>query len=317
MYREKKVGVVVPAYNEELLITKTIQTLPNFVDKIIVVYDGSTDKTVEIVESLAEKNPRILLIRHEKNMGVGAAVRNGYIWCRDNDIDIAVVMNGDNQMDPGDLPDLLNPIVEDRADYTKGNRLVTGEAWHVIPRVRYLGNSVLTFMTKIASGYWFVTDSQSGYTAMNKKALHILPLEYIYHGYGMPNDILVRCNILDLRVTDVPVKPIYNIGEKSNIRLHRVIFSISLLIARLFLRRMFQKYIIRDFHPLILFHMMGLSLMAVNIPLIIRMFVRWYIIGTIPPINALAILFCTFTGMQLVLFALLFDMEANKELKGK
>ena len=208
MYREKKVCVVVPAYNEELLISKTIQTLPNFVDQIVVVDDGSADKTVEIVKTLAEKNPRILLIRLEKNMGVGAAVRTGYIWCRDNDIDIAVVMNGDNQMDPDDLPDLLNPIVENRADYTKGNRLVTGEAWHIIPRIRYLGNSVLTFMTKIASGYWFVTDSQSGYTAMNRKALHILPLENIYHGYGMPNDILVRCNILDLRVTDVPVKPI-------------------------------------------------------------------------------------------------------------
>ena len=129
MYREKKVGVIVPAYNEELLLSRTILTLPNFIDKIIVVDDGSTDKTAAIAESLAENDPRILLIRHSKNMGVGAAVRTGYIWCRDNDIDIAVVMNGDNQMAPEDLPDLLNPIVENRADYTKGNRLVSGEAW--------------------------------------------------------------------------------------------------------------------------------------------------------------------------------------------
>ena len=317
MYREKKVCVVVPAYNEEKLIGITIKTVPKFVDIIVVIDDGSTDKTAEIVEEIAKNNYRVHFIQHDKNRGVGAALKTGYIWCRENDMDIAVIINGDYQMDPKDMPDLINPIVEDRADYTKGNRLVTGEAWQIIPRVRYLGNSVLTFMTKIASGYWHVTDSQSGYTAMNKKALNTLPLEYIYHGYGVPNDILVRCNIYDMRVMDVPVRPVYNVGEKSNIKIHRVIFSISLLILRLFVRRMFQKYIIRDFHPLILFHMLGFSLMAVNIPLIVRMLFRWYFTTLIPPINALAILFCTFTGMQLILFALLFDMEANKELKGK
>ncbi|MFC1607005.1 glycosyltransferase family 2 protein [Candidatus Latescibacterota bacterium] len=317
MYREKKVCVVIPTYNEEKLITITIETIPRFVDKIIVVDDASKDRTVEIVKEISEKNPKVQLIELEVNDGVGTAVRTGYIWCRENNMDIAVVMNGDNQMDPKDLPALLNPLVEDRADYTKGNRLVTGEAWQIIPRIRYLGNSVLTFMTKIASGYWHVTDSQSGYTAMNKKCLHTLPLEYIYHGYGMPNDILVRCNIYDMRVMDVPIRPVYNVGEESNIKIHRVIFSISILILRLFFRRMTQKYIIRDFHPLVLFHMMGFSLMAVNIPLIIRLFLKWYYFDYIPSINALAILFCSFAGMQLILFALLFDMEANKELKGK
>jgi len=317
MYRDKKIAVVVPAYNEETQIERTVCTMPDYVDKIIVVDDKSKDRTVEIVERLGENDERILLIRHEKNGGVGKAIGTGYIWCRENDIDIAVVMAGDGQMDPDDMPALLDPVVENSADYTKGNRLITGEAWKKIPRVRYLGNSALTFLTKIASGYWHVTDSQTGYTALNRKALHLLPLEDIYPRYGMPNDFLVTCNIYNMRVMDVPINPVYDIGEKSGIKLRKVLFSLPILLIRLFFRRMVQKYIIRDFHPLIFFYAFGASLFIVDIPLIVRLFYYWAMDGNIPKINALAILFCTFIGMQSILFAMLFDMEANRELKGK
>ncbi len=317
MYKNKTVCVVVPAFNEEVLIAKTIETIPDFVDHIIVVDDSSKDKTSEIVKKIESENHRVLYIRHERNLGVGAAVSTGYSWCKEHDIDIAVVMNGDNQMDPSDLPNLLNPIVENAADFTKGNRLVTGEAWRKIPHIRYMGNAALTFMTKIASGYWHITDSQSGYTAMSKSVFDFLPIENIYHGYGMPNDILVNLNIYNMRVMDVPVNPVYGIGEKSGIKIHRVMFSIFFLLIRLFFRRMIQKYIIRDFHPLVLFYTFAILLILVDIPLIIRLFVQWGISGKIPSINALAILFCTFSSLQSLLFAMLFDMEANRELKGK
>jgi len=316
MYREKKIAVVVPAYNEETQIERTIRTMPEFVDKIIVVDDKSKDRTAEIVERLAEKDDRVLLIRHVKNGGRGKAVSSGYIWCRENDMDIVVTMDGDGQMDPNDMPALLDPVVDNKADYTKGNRLITGEAWKKIPKVRYLGNSALTFLTKIASGYWHVTDSQTGYTALNRKALHLLPLEDIYPRYGMPNDFLVTCNIYNMRVMDVPINPVYDIGEKSGIKLSRIIFTLSALILRLFVKRMVQKYIIRDFHPLVLFYAFGFFLFMLDIPLIARLFFYWAMTTNIPKINALAILFCTFIGMQSLLFAMLFDMEANRELKG-
>jgi glycosyltransferase involved in cell wall biosynthesis len=222
MYREKSIGVVVPAYNEERLIAQAVGSIPDFVDCIIVVDDGSSDTTTKIVEDMISQDARVRLIRHEQNRGVGAAIGTGYIWCRDNDVDIAVVMAGDAQMDPADLPGLLDPVVEDRADYAKGNRLVTGEAWTRIPRHRYLGNMVLTFMTKIASGYWHVTDSQCGYTALGKGALQMLPLEDIYPRYGMPNDFLVTLNIYNMRVTDLPVKPIYDIGEQSGLKVRNI-----------------------------------------------------------------------------------------------
>lgn len=261
MYKNKKIGVVVPCYNEETQISIVIDTMPEFVDKIIIVDDKSKDKTVEIVRKYQEaQKDRIVPICHEVNKGVGAAISTGYIWCRDNDIDIAVVMAGDAQMDPNDLPDLLDPVAENRVDYSKGNRLITGEAWQKIPKIRYFGNTSLTLMTKIASGYWHVTDSQTGYTALNKKALKLLPLEDIFPRYGMPNDFLVTLNIYDMRVVDIPINPLYGVGERSKMVIHRTIPSLLSLMTKLFLRRMLRKYIIRDFHPLIFFYLTGFIL---------------------------------------------------------
>jgi glycosyltransferase involved in cell wall biosynthesis len=308
------IGVVIPAYNEEKLILKTLSGIPDYVDKIIVVNDNSGDRTAEIVREAGKKDKRIFLINHDSNKGVGGAISTGYIFCRDNQIDIAVVMAGDNQMDPEDLPTLLEPIIQDKTDYAKGNRLLTGEAWNKIPRVRYLGNSALSFLTKIASGYWHVTDSQTGYTALNKKALQILPLEDIYPRYGMPNDFLVTLNIYNMRVIDVPVRPVYA-DEKSGINIKKIVFSLSFLLMRLFFKRMIQKYIIRDFHPLVFFYFFGFLLLLADIPLLIRFFSIWISTHTAPEITLIMILLCSISGLQLVLFAMLFDMESNRVLR--
>lgn len=315
MYKANKIGVVVPAYNVNHLIGRVIETMPDFVDTIIIVNDSSKDTTKEVVESYQEKNKKIVLINHEINQGVGGAIASGYKWCRDNMIDIAVVMAGDAQMDPDDLPNLLDPVVEGRADYTKGNRLFTGDAWNIIPRDRYLGNSALSFLTKIASGYWHIADSQCGYTAINKNALKMINWDQMYKRYGQPNDLLVRLNIFDFVVLDVPVKPVYNIGEKSGFKPLRMIFRLGWLLIKLFLFRMFQKYVIRDFHPLVLFYLTGFLLNLVNLAFIIRFFVRWISLGETPEITLFIIIFCTFSSLLCNLFAMLFDFELNRELK--
>jgi len=317
MYKGKTIAVVVPAHNEETQIERTLRTMPDFVDRIVVVDDCSEDATSRVAQGAAEQDRRVLLIRHSVNRGVGGAISTGYVWCRDNDIDVAVVMAGDGQMDPADLPVLLDPVVEDRVDYAKGNRLVTGEAWKRIPHARYLGNSGLTFLTKIASGYWHVTDSQTGYTALNKRALRLLPLEDIYPRYGMPNDFLVTLNIYNMRVADIPVNPIYGIGERSGIKYGRIIFKLSLLLMRLFCRRMIQKYIIRDFHPLIFFYTFGLLLFVPGTLFGLDLLIT-RLAGT--PVAATSALFAMLlfvSGLQLLLFAMLFDMEANRDLKGR
>jgi len=316
MYKDKTVCVVVPAYNEEKLICRVIETMPAFVDYIIIVDDKSTDNMAAVVRGYAEKsNGRIVLIVHEQNQGVGGAIATGYKWALEHKIFATAVMAGDAQMDPEDLPALLDPVVSGEIDYSKGNRLFTGNAWNIIPKVRYLGNSSLSMLTKIASGYWHIADSQTGYTVINLKALELIDIDKIYKRYGMPNDILVKLNIYNMKVRDVPIKPVYNIGEDSGIRVHKVVPKLSWLLLKCFLYRMKEKYIIRDFHPLIFFYGFGFLFGLVDIALFVRVFYKWIVDGHIPPINALAAMFCFITAIQFTLFAMWFDMESNKDLK--
>ncbi|MBW1852227.1 MAG: glycosyltransferase family 2 protein, partial [Deltaproteobacteria bacterium] len=212
MYLEKTIAVVIPAYNEEKLIARTIDSIPDFVDAIIVVDDSSRDDTANIVRKEAKKNSKIHLIEHHANQGVGGAIVSGYKMARDVGIDVTAVMAGDAQMDPKDLVPVIEPVASGSADYSKGNRLFHGDAWTMIPHYRYLGNSSLSLMTKISSGYWHIADSQSGYTAISLLALQRINLDKIYKRYGMPNDILIRLNQYHFRVRDVHIRPVYNVG---------------------------------------------------------------------------------------------------------
>src|SRR5262249_29623113 len=261
VYQGKTVAVVVPAHNEEKLIGQVLDTMPDFVDVIIVIDDASTDQTCAIVTSYGVRlGERLVLLHHEANRGVGAAIITGYKQALARDIEVVAVMAGDGQMHPDDLGRVMAPVACGEADYVKGNRLFRGESWQMIPHYRYFGNSVLSLWTKIASGYWHIADSQSGYTAICRVALQRLDLDHIYQRYGMPNDILVKLNVANFRVRDVSVRPVYNIGEMSGIRLRKVIPTISWLLLRGFCWRLKEKYIIRDFHPLVFFYAMGLTL---------------------------------------------------------
>ncbi len=315
MFEEKKVAVVVPAYNEEHLIGKVIETMPSWVDKIIVVDDCSQDKTPEVVNSYAARDKRVLLLRHEKNQGVGGAIVTGYKWARDNDMDVTVVMAGDAQMDPADLPNIVAPVAKGEADYTKGNRLFHGKAWKIIPKYRYFGNSFLSLLTKIASGYWHIADSQTGYTAISLEALRTLDLDAIYKRYGMPNDLLIRLNTYNMRVKDVPIKPVYNIGEKSGIKLRKVLFTIPWLLAKGFCRRLFFKYVIEDFHPLVFFYLMGLTLTPIGFFFGLYLFLYRVFVGPVAETSALFAMFLHVSGLQSLFFAMWFDMDYNKHLR--
>lgn len=317
MYKGKSICVVVPAYNEESQIGKVIETMPEFVDKIVIVDDKSQDKTVSAVKDYQTTDPRVILIEHKINQGVGGAIASGYKWARDNNIEVAAVMAGDAQMDPEDLPAILDPVVADKADYSKGNRLTSGEAYKKIPKVRYFGNSILTLLTKIASGYWHITDSQTGYTAINKKALDLIDWDTMYKRYGQPNDLLVRLNILNLRVKDVTIKPVYNVGEKSGIKVRKVVFSISWLLLKLFFWRLKEKYIIRDFHPLVFFYFLGFFLFAISGVFAIRILDLWILTGHIPRLASLAFVFSSIMSAQTCFFAMWMDSDYNRDLIAK
>ena len=249
------------------------------------------------------------------NQGVGGAIITGYKKAVERGIDITAVMAGDNQMDPRDLKNIVEPVAKGAVDYTKGNRLFQGDAWKMIPRYRYLGNSLLSLFTKIASGYWHIADSQTGYTAVSLQALKKLNLDAIYKRYGMPNDMLIKLNQYDFKVRDVHVRPVYNIGEKSGIRLLKVIPKISWLLFKGFWKRLLFKYVIKDFHPLIFFYLLSCILLGLSIPLAVRLFYLWAVMGDMPDMTALALIFTLISGLQTLFFGMWFDMEYNKDLK--
>lgn len=312
MYKDHSIGVVVPAYNEETQIAKVIETMPEIVDHIVIINDQSKDATRAVVERCQQTDPRVVLINHEKNQGVGGAIATGYKWMRDNNVDAAVVMAGDGQMNPDDMPALLDPVVAGEADYSKGNRLIYSNAYERIPKVRFFGNAMLSFLTKIASGYWHVADSQTGYTVINRKALHVIDWDNMFKRYGQPNDLLVKLNVHSFKVKDVPVEPVYNVGERSGIKVRKVVFTISWLLVRLFFWRITQKYIIRDFHPLVLFYGMGFGLFLLSIVLFIRLVVVWIDSGTFPEVTGLALMFSSMMSLQSVFFAMWFDSEYDR-----
>ena len=317
MYKEQTVAVIIPAYNEEKLIGQVIDTMPEFVDCIIVVDDKSIDGTVQVVKRYIQNIPsrRIECIEHTHNAGTGAARISGLKRACQESFDLVAMMDGDGQMDPSELIRLLDPIANGKTDVVKGNRLFSGEAWKIIPKSRYLGNSVLSLLTKMASGYWHIADSQSGYFAISGQILKLLSLETLYTNYGFPNDFLIHLNIIDARVRDVPIRPIYHIGEQSNLKISSAIPRISYLLLRRFLWRMKEKYVIRDFHPLVFFYFMSFLLFLIDIPLAVRALLIAIETSRWPPINFLTVVFLTSTAIQFLLFAMWFDMDRNKHLK--
>lgn len=309
-------GVVVPAYNEERQIGKVLETMPDFVDHIIVVDDRSSDATLERCREWQERmGQRLTVIEQPKNMGVGAAITSGYRHAVDIGMDVVAVMAGDGQMDPNDLTVIIDPVISGKADYSKGNRLFTGEAWRKTPHVRYLGNAFLSMLTKIASGYWHVADSQSGYTAISRAALQSLDLDRVYPSYGYPNDLLIQLNVRSFRVADVPVHPRYGIGERSSMNVLKVIPTVSFLLWRGFISRLLAKYVIKDFHPLVFFYFFGIAFLIAGTALgllesILKIFTGGIAVATIVLVALLLI-----GGLQFLLFAMWFDMEYNKALK--
>jgi len=240
MYKQQKIAVVVPAYKEEELIGETLSSIPEYVDKIYAVDDGSPDETFQIIQKMAKKDSRIVPMIHKENGGVGAAIVSGYKKSLEDEIDIAVVMAGDNQRDPAYLPNRFEPIVEGRADFTKGNRLKKGY-WKGMSKWRLFGNFLLTYLTKIASGYWHISDPQNGYVAVSASVLRRLLTFNLCEGYQFENDMMVKANVIKLRMVNVLIPARYG-KEKSKIKYGHFIIFTSIFLLKSFLWRLWKKY---------------------------------------------------------------------------
>lgn len=359
MYKNKTIAVVVPAYNEETQIGMVIETMPDFVDRIIIVNDCSKDKTADVVKSYIEKSPekpipevekpkektiyntadfvveeinkkelekfpkweiteegnkQLVLIDLKENSGVGGAIASGYKWCKDHKIDCTAVMAGDGQMDPNELESIIKPVVEEDIDYVKGNRLIHQSAKLVIPKQRFIGNSILSILTKLASGYWHVSDTQTGYTAISLKALNAIKIYDIYPRYGMPNDMLVKLNIAFCTLREVEIKPVYNVGEKSKMKVAKIIRPILWLLLKSFYKRLWQKYFFRDFHPLFLLYHFAFFLLIASIPYGIKLLMLTFSGRDANPVTVIVFALLFITGFQSLFFAMWMDIQDNERL---
>ncbi len=228
-----------PAHNEQHLIGQALDQIPEYVDHILVVDDASTDHTAEIVEAVGSL-PGFQYIRHNMNRGVGGAIVTGYRQSIELDVDIVAVMAGDAQMDPADLPRLLDPVVEGRADYVKGDRLCWPGVFEEMPLSRFLGNHALSQLTRLTSGYSEVRDSQCGYTAVSVEVLKRINLDRLYQRYGFPNDILAHLHSAGARLAQVPVRPIYG-SEKSGISIYTACVEVPRVLFRSYLQRLSRE----------------------------------------------------------------------------
>lgn len=315
MYRDKKIALVTIARNEERLIVPTLEKVPAFVDSIIVVNDGSTDATSERTRQRQKTDPRIQLYEFKTNQGIGAAIIEGYMKSREQRHDITVVVGADDQMPMEQMERLLDPIVEDRADYVKGNRFLEGQGpFETMPTIRVVGNTILSLLTKIASGYYRIFDVVDGYTAISLKALERIDWTKAWKFYGYPMDFLVRLNAYGFRVLDVPRRAIYLPGERqSQIKGFNYALNVSPMLLRNFLWRIKVRYVYRDFHPLVFLYLGGAVSTVIGL-LLAAYIVSTKFTGTMPSgATAVACALFISMGFQSIFFAMLFEMLEDQK----
>jgi len=318
MYRSKKIALVIPAYKEARLIKPTLQAIPQIVDKVYVVDDCSPDNQNEVILQCAEFDHRITLLKHTTNQGPGGSIITGYKQSSADGFDITVVVGGDNQMPLEEITNFLDPIIDGKVDYTKGNRFLLSifdDTLSKMPKIRLFGNWMIALVTKIASGYYKLMDFVDGYTAISKKAIDIINWDKAWKGYGYPMDFLIRCNAYGLKVMDIPRTAIYLPNERqSQIKGPRYFLRVSPMLLRGFFWRLRFKYMYRDFHPLFIFYIFGMIILPTGIIyglylLINKLFFHGFeVTGARTTLAALLIIM----GMQFLLFAMLFDMEEGK-----
>ena len=311
MYKGRRVAVVVPAFNEERFIGGVLGTMPAFVDRVVVVDDGSGDSTAAIAASFGD--PRVTVLRAEHNRGLGAAMRLGYRAALEDGAELIAKMDGDGQMAPEYLSRLLDALVDDAYDYAKGNRFLLADSLKTMPAVRLVGNMGLTFLTKLASGYWHVFDPQNGYTAIRAECLRRLDLEAVYDGYFFENDMLIQLSLRDARVTDVPVPARYG-DETSGLNPLDVGLRFPYLLTRRFFTRIVLKYVLRDFSPIALFLLLGLALFGWGTGFGVYIWIRSYVTGHATPTGTIMlVLLPLILGFQLLLQAIVLDIQESRK----
>lgn len=318
MYREKRISLVIPAYNEAKLIKPTLEAVPALFDKIYVVDDCSPDNQCEVILERAKTDPRVTLLKHTMNQGPGGAIITGYLQSSRDEIDIAVVVGGDHQMDLSEVARFLDPIIAGQVDYAKGNRFLLSkleDTMEKMPKIRFFGNIIITALTKIASGYYKTMDVVDGYTAISKHAIDTVNWNHAWKRYGYPMDFLVRLNAYGFKMVDIPRTAIYLPGERqSQIKGFNYAVKVAPMLLKGFLWRLKFKYLYADFHPLIFFYYLSFLLLPIGGLLGLYLAIDKLLLGghAVTGPRAVFVALLLIGGFQSLLFAMFFDMEEGK-----
>lgn len=281
--------------------------------------DVMADSDDDVHQDLAKRagtvvsQGRVVAVGHERNLGAGGAIVTGYLAALADDVDVVVTIDGDGQMSPEIMSSLLEPVVSGESGYAKGNRLLQREYRSEMPTFRLVGNAILTFLTKLASGYWGVMDPQNGYTVISREALRAIGPTNIYEGYGYCNDVLIKLNVTETRIADVPTVAQYS-DEESHISYSSYIPKVSMLLLSGFFWRLKYKYLILNFHPLALFYFSGVAMAGVG--LLSSLYTVWGAVALEMSVlfEGIVSALLLIIGLLCLLFAMVFDRQVNNEL---
>lgn len=304
----KKIAVVIPCYKVAKQIEDVVLAIPAFVDLIIVVDDACPRHSGKIVEELNQS--KICVIYHINNQGVGGAVISGYKKALELQSDIIVKLDGDGQMNPSNIATLIKPLIENTSDYTKGNRFHDFSSLKNMPKIRFFGNSLLSFTVKLASGYWDIMDPTNGFCAITSKVLIHLNLKNIEKRYFFETDMLISLNINKCVVKDIPISSKYE-DEVSNLSITNTIFTFPKKIIKGLIRRIFYKYYIYNFNMASIYLLLALPLLAFGFSF--GMY-RW-IVGSIEntennPGTIMLVALPVILGVQFLLQAISIDIDS-------
>lgn len=305
-----KLAVVIPAYRTEKEILAVLQGIPTFIRHIIVVDDASPDSSADLVTAAAKKNRRIVLVRHEKNQGVGGAMVTGFKKALELGAEIVIKLDGDGQMDAHYIPALITPLITGEADYAKGNRFRDFSALRQMPFVRRIGNLGLSFLTKAATGYWNIFDPTNGYFAIRADVLAQLPLDQIDKGYYFETSMLSRLYLLDAFVQDVTIPARYR-NEVSSLSIHRVLFEFPFKLTRTLIKRIILKYFIFDFSMMSIYLLTGIPLLLFGLIFGITKWIQYAELGIAAPTGTVILpTLSVILAIQILLSAIEIDLNA-------
>lgn len=307
MYKNKIIAVIIPCYNENQFIKNVIDSIPDYVDFIIPVDDCSTDDTYNILKIIQSNKIRVL--QTDENSGVGGATKLGISEAIKLDADIIVKIDGDGQMPILTLPEFLDVITDDNYDYAKGNRFIDAISLKNMPKYRLFANIILTFFNKLGSGYWNIFDPQNGFLSIKAEKVKKFDFSKVHDHYFFENHMLLQANIYNLKVKDIAVETIYG-KETSHINLWKVLFTFPILFTKMFIYRMYQKYILRDFSPIILFLVFGSCLFLFGFIFGAYNWIQSIITNTYASTGTIMIAtVCLILGFQLLLQAIVLDIN--------